>query len=100
VSSAEEPGEFGLRRVAGRPVLHRVTRRRDHEQAAVGGQRGLGPRAGQRGREVVPAGQQQDGNPRQLGTRCSWGRGGEGGQCRQVWMKPLPAAVARSNGQT
>ena len=23
-----------------------------------------------------------------------------GGQYRQVWMKPLPAAVARSNGQT
>ena len=25
---------------------------------------------------------------------------GEGGQFRQVWIKPLPAAVARSNGQT
>jgi len=25
---------------------------------------------------------------------------GAGGQYRQVWMKPLPAAVARSNGQT
>ena len=49
----------------------------------------------------MAAGQQQDGNPGQFGA-CdgSRGRGGEGGQCRQVWMKPLPAAVARSNGQT
>ena len=53
----------------------------------------------------MAAGQQQDGDPGQFGARCFWGGeagdgAGDGGQCRQVWMKPLPAAVARSNGQT
>ena len=76
-----------------------MARPRHHEQAAAGRPRRLGLRAGERGREVVAAGQQQDGDPGEYGPRR--GRGaGVGGQYRQVWMMPLPAAVARSNGQT